>query len=206
MPWLCSQPTPSYIARNSLAFSCFPEFLNVSYFYERAQSHETIVDCDIDSISVSGQLPIYPSPNPILTLTCYQLAVVECGGGGVYERNEKPFGVISALQKSCTFQILINARWRMEKLLILSVVCGVGCAKDRRSPSYIARNSFVFSCMKFLRVSYFYERAQTHEAIVDCEKNLDSCTNGFYFPEFSTFLIRSDVPSGAPETLWRFPP
>ena len=82
MPWLCSQPTPSYIARNSFAFSCFPEFLNVSYFYERAQSHETIVDCDIDSISVSGQLPIYPSPNPILTLTCYQLAVVECGGGG----------------------------------------------------------------------------------------------------------------------------
>ena len=28
------------------------------------------------SISVSGQLPTYPSPNRTLTLTCYQLTVV----------------------------------------------------------------------------------------------------------------------------------
>ena len=33
------------------------------------------------SISVSGQLPIYPSPNPTLTLSCYQLTVVELGEG-----------------------------------------------------------------------------------------------------------------------------
>ena len=32
-------------------------------------------------ISVSGQLPTYPSPNPTLTLTCYQLTVVELGEG-----------------------------------------------------------------------------------------------------------------------------
>ena len=33
------------------------------------------------SISVSGQLPTYPSPNPTLTLTCYQLTVFELGEG-----------------------------------------------------------------------------------------------------------------------------
>ena len=33
------------------------------------------------SISVSGQLPTYPSPNPTLTLTCYQSIVVELGEG-----------------------------------------------------------------------------------------------------------------------------
>ena len=33
------------------------------------------------SISVSEQLPTYPSPNPTLTLTCYQLTVVELGEG-----------------------------------------------------------------------------------------------------------------------------
>ena len=33
------------------------------------------------SISVSGQLPTYPSPDPTLTLTCYQLTVVELGEG-----------------------------------------------------------------------------------------------------------------------------
>ena len=31
------------------------------------------------SIPVSGQLPTYPSPNPTLTLTCYQLTVVGLG-------------------------------------------------------------------------------------------------------------------------------
>ena len=35
------------------------------------------------SISVSGQLPNYPSPNPTLTLTCCQLIVVELGEGWV---------------------------------------------------------------------------------------------------------------------------
>ena len=33
------------------------------------------------SISASGQLPTYPSPNPTLTLTCCQLTVVELGEG-----------------------------------------------------------------------------------------------------------------------------
>ena len=33
------------------------------------------------SISVSGQLLTYPSPNPTLTLSCYQLTVVELGEG-----------------------------------------------------------------------------------------------------------------------------
>ena len=33
------------------------------------------------SISVSWQLPTYPSPSPTLTLTCYQLTVVELGEG-----------------------------------------------------------------------------------------------------------------------------
>ena len=33
------------------------------------------------SVSVSGQLLTYPSPNPTLTLNCYQLTVVELGEG-----------------------------------------------------------------------------------------------------------------------------
>ena len=37
---------------------------------------------EMGSISVSGQLPTYPSPYPTLTLTCRQLTVVELGGGG----------------------------------------------------------------------------------------------------------------------------
>ena len=36
----------------------------------------------IASISVSGQLSTYPSPNPTLTLNCYQLTVVELGKAG----------------------------------------------------------------------------------------------------------------------------
>ena len=35
----------------------------------------------IGSISVSGQLPTHPSPNPTLTLTCCQLTIVELGEG-----------------------------------------------------------------------------------------------------------------------------
>ena len=35
------------------------------------------------SISVSRQLPTYPSLNPTLTLTCYQSTVVELGEGYV---------------------------------------------------------------------------------------------------------------------------
>ena len=34
---------------------------------------------------------------------------------------------------------------------------------------------------EFLHVSYFYERAQTHEAIVDCEVDLVSYTDIFVF-------------------------
>ena len=33
------------------------------------------------SISVSGQLLTYPSPNPTLTLTCHQLTIVGLGEG-----------------------------------------------------------------------------------------------------------------------------
>ena len=36
-----------------------------------------------ESISASGQLPTYPSPNPTLTLTCSQVTVVELGEGKV---------------------------------------------------------------------------------------------------------------------------
>ena len=36
---------------------------------------------ELGSISVSGQLPTYLSPNPTLTLACYQLTVVELGEG-----------------------------------------------------------------------------------------------------------------------------
>ena len=64
----------------------------------------------------------------------------------------------------------------MKKLLILSVLCNIGYAKDRGRHSYIARNSLVLFCFpKFLRVSYFYMRADTHGAIADCEIDLVSC-------------------------------
>ena len=42
-----------------------------------------IVQQILGSISVSGQLPTFPSPNPTLTLTCCQLTVVELGEGQV---------------------------------------------------------------------------------------------------------------------------
>ena len=53
------------------------------------------------SISVSGQLPTYPSPNPTLILTCYQLTVVEFGEGKVgscpdIDPNDLTTGLLSA--------------------------------------------------------------------------------------------------------------
>ena len=85
------------------------------------------------------------------------------------------------------------------------MLCCVGYTKDRGSPSYIARNSFVnFSSPKFLHVSYFYVRTGTHEAIVHCKIDLASCTTGLNFPHSRTFLISSQMPWGARETLWRF--
>ena len=39
------------------------------------------IDKNMGSISVSGQLPTYPSPNPTFTLTCYQSTVVGLGEG-----------------------------------------------------------------------------------------------------------------------------
>ena len=39
--------------------------------------------CLVGSISVSGQLPTHPSLNPTLTLSCFQLTVVELGEGWV---------------------------------------------------------------------------------------------------------------------------
>ena len=44
------------------------------------------------SISVSGQLPTYPSPNPTLTLTRYQLTVVELGEGTMFETTDPWYG------------------------------------------------------------------------------------------------------------------
>ena len=38
---------------------------------------------ELGSISVSRQLSTYPSPNPTLTLTCYQLTLVELREGHV---------------------------------------------------------------------------------------------------------------------------
>ena len=43
--------------------------------------HFLILVTILGSISVSWQLPTYPSPNPTLTLTCSQLTVVELGEG-----------------------------------------------------------------------------------------------------------------------------
>ena len=40
-----------------------------------------VVKSIFGSTSVSGQLPTYPSPNPTLTLTCYQLTVLGLGEG-----------------------------------------------------------------------------------------------------------------------------
>ena len=73
----------------------------------------------------------------------------------------------------------------MKQLLILSVMCCVGYIKDQGSLSYIPRSSYVSLFPKFLRVSYFYERARTHEVILDGEIDLDSHTNGFYFPNLA---------------------
>ena len=70
----------------------------------------------------------------------------------------------------------------MKQLLILNMVCCVGYVKDQGGLSYIAGKFFcVFLFSKFLRVSYFYVRARTHEAILDGEIDLDTHTNSFYF-------------------------
>ena len=110
-------------------------------------------------------------------------------------KTEKP-------KKKNNNQILISARQRMKQLLILSVLCRIGYAKDRGSHSYIARNTLMFFCFpKFLHVSYFYLRTETHEAIADCGIDLVSCTTGLYFPHSSTFLIRSRC-HGVPKKLF----
>ena len=58
--------------------------LENSYIYN-SESHPFLCSQNPEayqaSISVSGQLPTYPSPNPTLTLSCYQLTVVELGEG-----------------------------------------------------------------------------------------------------------------------------
>ena len=48
---------------------------------QNAKQHNSFLDTNCGSTSVSGQLPTYPSPNPTLTLTCCQLTVVEFGEG-----------------------------------------------------------------------------------------------------------------------------
>ena len=88
----------------------------------------------------------------------------------------------------------------MKQLLILSVVCCSGYVKDQGSLSYIPRSSYVSLFPKFLRVSYFYEQARTHEAILDGEIDLDLTRMVSIF----RIKLRSDMPTGARETLWRF--
>ena len=49
-------------------------------------------ESELGSISVSGQLPTYHSPNPKLTLSCYQLTIIACywvrgGVGGQLPRH-----------------------------------------------------------------------------------------------------------------------
>ena len=63
------------------------EFYKVWFSCDAVSRNELVVTLSVQwdhiawSLSVSGQLPTYPSPNPTLTLTCYQLTVVGLGEG-----------------------------------------------------------------------------------------------------------------------------
>ena len=66
-----------------LVLPCYPVIKSVLKVH--VQKMTSCFRCNsraqLGSVSVSGQLPTYPSPNPTLTLTCYQLTVVELGEG-----------------------------------------------------------------------------------------------------------------------------
>ena len=49
------------------------------YVQQKKIMFPCICSVKIGSMSVSDQLSTYPSPNPTLILTCYQLTVVELG-------------------------------------------------------------------------------------------------------------------------------
>ena len=53
--------------------------LLIYFLWRKIEAHW--IERNLGSISVSGQLPTYPSPNSTLTLTCCQLTVVELGEG-----------------------------------------------------------------------------------------------------------------------------
>ena len=61
------------------SFSCERE--RGCFSFSRGNFHSKAIGKNPGSISVSGQLPTYPSPNPTLTLTCYQLIIFELGEG-----------------------------------------------------------------------------------------------------------------------------
>ena len=69
-------------------------FLDLSSFVLFQESN----DGTIESNSVSDQLRTYPSPDPTLTLTCYQLTVVGLGEGYVRSCSD-----ISIVPNNCTF-------------------------------------------------------------------------------------------------------
>ena len=71
---------------------------------------------------------------------------------------------------------------------IVNVKCGVLYwlrKGPRKSQLHHEKLFRVLLFPKFLRVSYFYERARTHEAILDGEIDLEAYTNGFYFPNLA---------------------
>ena len=51
------------------------------------------------------------------------------------------------------------------------------CRIDRKQT--VTDLQYSLQAAEFLRISYFYERPQTHEAIVDCEVDLVSYTDIF---------------------------
>ena len=57
------------------------DFCNVASSASRVSATLKYKICE--SMSVSDQLRTYPSPNPTLTLTCYQLTVFKSGEGQV---------------------------------------------------------------------------------------------------------------------------
>ena len=64
---------PTHEGENTFLFKPLTPKSDYEPFFHISIAHET----NMGSISVSGQLPTYPSPKPTLTLTCCQLTVVE---------------------------------------------------------------------------------------------------------------------------------
>ena len=70
---------PTHEGENTFLFKPLTPKSDYKPFFHISIAHET----NMGSISVSGLLPTYPSPNPTLTLTCCQLTVVELREGWV---------------------------------------------------------------------------------------------------------------------------